>query len=546
MRRLFFILLLLTLSLSAMGQMTVQEALKKANAGDVEAQFSLAHAYYNGSAGLTQSYTEAIKWFKKAAAKGHTESMYCLYLCYSEGQAAPVDNKEAMKWLTKAAEIGDKESQYALGVHYDLGDIVAQSYSNAAKWYKKAADQGHTSAMVDLGILYLRGNGVAESHEKAENLFRKAADLGNLTALYNLGLYFAKHYDYEDGLPFFQEAAEKGHIPSMYELGWYYKETENYAKAIPWLRKAADQGDVDAMADLGECYWLEAETVSELEQALYWLRKAESLGNEGATDIIAYAEDELKSKKEEEAKKAEESRRNAVRTSSVPSAGYSRPYRSRSFNTPYWDERPWGFTIGYVQKQWSYKPRPEFLSDYGDVEELYGVFSDEGEATSVSGLQMGLRYEPQFGGGFGLDTGLYYEFYTDHSMDYYDDDGYEFKSVWEEHSLNIPLHLEFRANFSEGFQIFAYGGASVDLGLSSTYHSHYYYDDWDSDKFNAYGREYEMLRYNASWEAGAGVRFNGLQIQWQMSRGLIDMAQNGAEYTVFQNKPMTLTLSWMF
>lgn len=56
----------------------------------------------------------------------------------------------------------------------------------------------------------------------------------------------------------------------------------------------------------------------------------------------------------------------------------------------------------------------------------------------------------------------------------------------------------------------------------------------------------EMNRLNASWEAGAGVRFGAIQLQLHRSQGLIDMASDGADYTVFQNKPLTFTLSVMF
>lgn len=543
----------MALCASAWGQQTsLSEVQKLADAGNAEAQFTLGNLYYEGYAGFTQSYAEAVKWYKKAAEQGHGDASFNLFVCYKFGHGTQINEKEAWKWLQNAADNGVKEAQYNLGVSYEYGKGVAQSYTQAAKWYKKAAEQNDSTALVNLGILYYKGQGVTQSVDQAKMHLKKAADLGSVAALYNLGVIFSELYGDVEGLSWYKKAAEKGNVESMYEVGMYYLYSlEEFDEARPWLRKAADKGHVGSMSALGDCIWNEAETVAELEQALYWLRKADDEGDVYAADIIPFVEEDLEELREEEAaKKAEEARKNN-NTASVPaytpsySSSYS-SYRRHSFNTPYWDERPWGWSIGLVQKQWSYRPRPEYLDDYGDVEELYGVFSDDGEDTSVRGLQLGLRYQSQLGGGFGINTGVFYELYSDQSLDYFDDEGYEFKSIWEEHSLNIPLHLEFRANFSEGFQLFAYGGGSVDLGLSSTFRYYYYDDNWTSDKFNAYGREYEMLRYNASWEAGIGVRFNSLQIQYQMSRGLIDMAEHGAEYTVFQNKPMTLTFSWMF
>lgn len=42
---------------------------KAAEQGDADAQYNLGFCYYNGN-GVTQSYTEAVKWYKKAAKQG--------------------------------------------------------------------------------------------------------------------------------------------------------------------------------------------------------------------------------------------------------------------------------------------------------------------------------------------------------------------------------------------------------------------------------------------------------------------------------------------
>ena len=232
-------------------------------------------------------------------------------------------------------------------------------------------------------------------------------------------------------------------------------------------------------------------------------------------------------------------------TTTTYSTKQKKHHRGFPFNTPYWETRPWGFSIGYVQKQWVYKTLPEYASELGSVVERYGVFAEEGEAKVANGLQVGIRYEPQFQYGFGLNTGLFYEFYYDKSKDYSDSDGRYFLK-WKEHSLNIPLHVEFRANFSEGFQFFVYGGASIDIGISSTITFHDYNYDRDYEPMDIYGDEYEMKRFNASWEAGAGFRFKGIQLQGQVAHGLIDMASRGSDYSAMQDKPLSISLSFMF
>jgi TPR repeat protein len=47
----------------------MQTLLEKANSGDAEAQFEVGKCYWNGN-GVPKDQTEALKWFRKAAAQG--------------------------------------------------------------------------------------------------------------------------------------------------------------------------------------------------------------------------------------------------------------------------------------------------------------------------------------------------------------------------------------------------------------------------------------------------------------------------------------------
>ena len=57
---------------------------------------------------------------------------------------------EAVKWYRKAAEQGNAKAQYNLGWMYDNGRGVVESDSEAVKWYQKAAEQGHEKAKTRL------------------------------------------------------------------------------------------------------------------------------------------------------------------------------------------------------------------------------------------------------------------------------------------------------------------------------------------------------------------------------------------------------------
>ena len=57
---------------------------------------------------------------------------------YHEGQGVPQDYTEAMKWFRKAAEHGVAEAQFSLGALHLRGDGVPQDYAKAVKWWRKA------------------------------------------------------------------------------------------------------------------------------------------------------------------------------------------------------------------------------------------------------------------------------------------------------------------------------------------------------------------------------------------------------------------------
>ena len=59
-------------------------------------------------------YIEALRWFRKAADKGHTEAMYNIGVYYENGDGVKQDYTEAMKWYRKAADRGDDDAKAAL------------------------------------------------------------------------------------------------------------------------------------------------------------------------------------------------------------------------------------------------------------------------------------------------------------------------------------------------------------------------------------------------------------------------------------------------
>ena len=72
------------------------------------------------------------------------------------------DYSEAVKWFRKAADRSDALSQRDLGIAYYNGHGVPQDFAEAVKWYRRAAEQGNAQAQDNLGSCYRKGDGVTD------------------------------------------------------------------------------------------------------------------------------------------------------------------------------------------------------------------------------------------------------------------------------------------------------------------------------------------------------------------------------------------------
>jgi TPR repeat protein len=64
--------------------------------------------------GVSQDYTQALNWLRKAADQGNEVSMRNIGIMYFKGWGVAQDRAEAIRWFRKAAERGDDESKQAL------------------------------------------------------------------------------------------------------------------------------------------------------------------------------------------------------------------------------------------------------------------------------------------------------------------------------------------------------------------------------------------------------------------------------------------------
>lgn len=118
----------------------------------------------------------------KKADAGDAEAQFRVGSAYDTGEGAPRNGENAMKYYLMAAEQGYAEAQNSVGSALQ----AEESYSEALTWYIRAADQGHALATNNLAYLYDLGLGVKQDRHKAFELYTQAANLGWAEAMWNI------------------------------------------------------------------------------------------------------------------------------------------------------------------------------------------------------------------------------------------------------------------------------------------------------------------------------------------------------------------------
>jgi uncharacterized protein len=117
----------------------------KAKSGDVEAQYRVGAAFYNGS-GVEKNLVHALEWLRKAAEANHVIAQTSLGWMYERGEGVEQDGKVAAQWYSKAARKGFAMAQFNLGTLYEKGLGVTMDLTEAYTWFLLAAAQGDAKA----------------------------------------------------------------------------------------------------------------------------------------------------------------------------------------------------------------------------------------------------------------------------------------------------------------------------------------------------------------------------------------------------------------
>lgn len=268
-----------------------QDTLKKAEAGDIEAQHATAEAYFEG-ADIPEDFAQAISWYRKAAESGYADSACKLGWIYLSKLGLREDASEAAKWYDKALASGSCDLGGVCHELFQIADAyyfgkkgVSINYSEALRWCRLAVDGGRYEAAYMLGNMYAAGEGVPKDDVEAARWYHKTAEMDFCPwdAWYKLGLIYRDGIgvpkDSEKAWDWLDQAARKGHADAQYALGMMQLAGDAPdVDGADWFWEAAGKGHVLAQLAHGEA----EEVRGRLGFAYAWYHIAESNGNAAA------------------------------------------------------------------------------------------------------------------------------------------------------------------------------------------------------------------------------------------------------------------------
>jgi uncharacterized protein len=180
--------------------------LASAEQGDASAQQSLGERYEYGK-GVSQSYDQAVEWYRRAAEQGNAEAQYNLGSVYSDGKGVPQDHRKAYFWYALAAAQGMEEAATERDRKIKFFSSVAelaQEEKRVRQW-KSDTGQENTADAPNKASL--------SQTELIRNIQSRLAQLGynpgHINGVWSLDTEFAaQRYQRDEGLPVTREASD--------------------------------------------------------------------------------------------------------------------------------------------------------------------------------------------------------------------------------------------------------------------------------------------------------------------------------------------------
>ena len=141
------------------------------------AMANLGRMYHKGQ-GVRQSWPAAIRWFTRAARLGHRDGQNFLWKIYDGDEGLPPRHALALRWLRKAAAKGDVDAVVCLGVHLWNGKHTRRNRPRAMRLYAQGAEKGNGWGMYLLGLAYREIPAPRRDLKLSRRWLRRAASRG--------------------------------------------------------------------------------------------------------------------------------------------------------------------------------------------------------------------------------------------------------------------------------------------------------------------------------------------------------------------------------
>ncbi len=203
---------------------TIEETIKLADKGNLEAQLLLGYSYLYGENGLQPNYEKAFEYYGKAALQDDATGLNNLGSLYYSGTGVARNPAKAAILFAKSASLGNAEAAVNIGFMHISGNGAKLDKTAALNYFEQASTSDNPAAKFMIGYAYYVGEGRLLNYVKAAPLIKAAADAG----LDEAQLVLADIYVNGKGFP------------------------QNYNNAVKYLRLAASQGNTTAMMMLAD------------------------------------------------------------------------------------------------------------------------------------------------------------------------------------------------------------------------------------------------------------------------------------------------------
>ncbi len=224
----------------------------------------------------------------------------------------------------------------------------------------------------------------------------------------------------------------------------------------------------------------------------------------------------------------------------------------REFN-----QRPFGFSMGYVQKQ--------IVGKSGSMR-VKGDPAFNRLDKTMGGMSVGIHFQPTLSWGLGFYSGAIFELYatkadkSDIQNVFGSVSDYKSLQNFTEYSLNVPLHLYYRIAFSENFSIAVHGGLGVDMGLYACYSENFLGTQSSSSSSSSSSSEVYDKYYgedgcpnwlNLTWDIAGTINMGPVAVSAYLSKGFINhdkcfvVGEDNYDWKYYINK-FGISVSWLF